>query len=556
MPSPSSPPAPKWAWGLAFLGLLWMLPALSPQGPVECDSQQISVWAEQVARHGRGSNAHDLSYNYVGTPGTHLVLAGLRALLPVDALTLYGALGVLAGLTAWVLGAALAARLAGVAWPWAALALLTFQETLGGTAYPSSNMLAMVPLLASCLVALAHRTDRGALAAGALAGVAGWLRADAVLMVPILPLLLWDGGPVGPWLRRVAWLALGGTVVGLGAIVASGSGPLAIVHHARKVLKPDEAPLTMAQWLISQSGMAHVAFFGAVHGLLLPLGLVRLAAQKSWQVLAIVVVGTLPAVVVLGAHLTTPKGYLYLLPLLATAVLVAGKWLVEPTGGPLRKSLAALAMLLLVGQGVVGVRVKLAAKPWAAEPGPTWLTLFQQERSGAVSRVAVVIGAGTVLPTDDGPRLASGLWFAPAHWHAFKQQRVRIAETIRAYVRNPEAPFHRLFAGTCDGVTEGAWSLTLAGYKTVGAKPIRAPGRRMIWGRDGHTIEFVDSAAPDYSVAWYEPGGPGLWVYGSGREQTRLKAQGVVQREITGNTDLVPLGLWQVRLPDVPETKR
>ena len=548
-PSPGPHASPRWLWWVVGALVAWHMVGYLPVGPVECDSVSLATFAEHAALHGRG--AVDLSYNFAGTSGAHLVLLAARQLTGLDAFAVFTWLSVLASLGCLVLGALLIARL--LAWPvaGAVLLLLAFQETMASGYYPNSNVLAALPALGAAVMAQRRTVDRAApwrdvVVGGALFGLAGWLRADVALLAPVLVALLWRRGPVTPWLARVGVLGVVAGVVAVTLLYAGGSSIARILATAGHVLGGERRSVGggLVALLQLPTVMSHVAFLPVVALPLLPLGLWALARTRR-PVLAIALAGMLPLWAVMARALTSPKGIYYLLPYAALTVGAGLAWLWQHRA---RRTLAVLAVVEVL-QLVVGVRVSLASKPWAAEPTPTLLTVWSQERAGPLSRVAVTLGAGTVIPTDDGPRLASGTLFAPWLWRQSKSVRRDVVDRTVAWLNTESGPLLPMWALTCDGTTLARWSLTRAGFTATSEHHL--PIRQLIWTRGSQRVDLRDGLEVNFDLRVFgQPGVAGLYAVGSGREQRRLYEQGAVTGKICGFEDMSPLAALQVRMPE------
>ena len=398
-------------WCLMLLLLGGWSYGVWPITPVEGDDQGVIFGVESMLHRG-DAFLHSARYLYEVQPGSYHLLASLTRFTGSPTETVFGVATMIGAVTFAMAGAWLLQIL--FAWPfaWLLVALLWCQEVTAAACY--SNTSALAGGLALGAVALAHRPGTlGWLGAGLGLALAGWLRADSLLVAPAcLGLAYWRDRRWRPALTRTAAIALTATGAVLllyrlsGTSVLDGAGSYAgrgyLLSSWRTLC---ESPVQL---------LSPVLALGGITGSLL------LVWRKEYALGLVMLGGILPSVAAYGASLTTPKYFYYLVPF----ALVPAVYLLDTLRPVMqRRPLAAAGMLgaLLLGDGLLGVRTLDPTQRYFTT-APTWATLSQIEFHGRT--FALVAGPGELIINADGFRLRTGQFFAPWCWHREKM-RVR-----------------------------------------------------------------------------------------------------------------------------------
>ena len=500
--------------------------------------------------------ASAIAYNPEGTPGSYAVLTAASRWTGVASWPLFAVLTGLGAVVFLLGGTRMLSRETQTSWPVAALVLLSFQETLAAGSYPNTNAMAAGLLGVALLFAWAQARWWSVVLAAVFFGLAGCLRADVALEALAFPVLLWGPRPRGGNVARVLAFAgiSGGTA--LAGIYACGSSIPLILAKVHAVLGP---PVVIAPGLVnrllSPTFISHVGFLLVAHVLVLGLGLVLLVRRRRWRLLLLTATGVVPLWFMYGPALPTPKELHYLIPFLALPVMEAVVWLALRFRAGLRWPAVAVATIAAL-QLLVGVRFVLSSKPWAAEPGPTFAVLWDRTLPPGkpISRLSVALGAGVVLPTTDGPRLGAGVFWAPLMWREQKRLRAAVTDDLRNILAELPPGAHTLaWTNNCDGDASSRLALAEAGYQCTffGA----ADGaRRMTWREGDREVRVVQIDFTDFSLSHFAKwrGRRGLYLYGSGREASRVKEQAPDAKLLTGFDDIMSFGAFDLTMPDVP----
>jgi len=541
---------------LAVAAVAWLafgIYGFWPVALVECDGPIVAVASDALAVDSPVGAA--ISYNQEGTPGSYAVLTVASRWTGVPAWTWFAILSGLAAVVFLLGGTRLISREMQVPWPVCALLLLSFQETLAAGDYPNTNGLSAGAFGAALLLAHAQAGWRAIGLSAVLFGIAGWLRADMALMALVFPVLFWGAGTRQ---RNVARMAVHGAIAGvtaLGLVYASGSSLSRIFAKLDVVVNSwNGTSHGFIEILQSRQVINHVAFVLVAHVFLLGLGVVVFVRQRQWRLLLLTIAGVGPLWYLYGPSEQTPKELQYLIPFLALPVMQGVLWLVERFRAGRRWPALAVAVAAAL-QLLVGVRVVFAHKPWAADPGPTFAVAWSRTLppGKAITKASVVLGAGLVMPTPDGPRLSSGIFWAPLMWRQQKLARVAVTDDLRdLFARLPAGSQTLAWTNNCNADAASRLALSAAGYHCTGFG--RAEGaRRMTWKDDSREVHVAQVDFSDYGLNHFSQwrGRTGLYIYASGREARRVREQAPAARLITGFEDLDPLGVFELTMPDV-----
>ena len=399
-------------WFIVLLQLGWWSYGVWPIVPLEGDDQGVMFGVEGMVR-GDPVLGH-MRYLYEVQPGAYHVLARLTRLTGASIQTVFGC-ATIAGAAAFALAGAWLLRTL-LAWPlaWTLVAMLWCQEVTAAACYANTSALAGGAAILAVL--LASRPERLAwLWSGLVLALAGWLRADSLLVAPAcLGLAYWRQAAWGPAALRT--LAIAATaaagVAGLywlsGASLQQGFE----TYAGRGYFLSGWRTLAETPALLLSPVLAVSTLIGS--GLLL--------RRRAYGLGLVVISGLLPSLVAYGTSLSTPKYLYYVIPF----ALLPGLDLLGGLGrkmSQLPRRFAWLAGLGVVGvllaDGLVGLRTLQPAERYFTT-SPTLTDLFQIKTR--TKTFGLVVGPGELLINADGFRLRAGQWFAPGCWHREKSR--------------------------------------------------------------------------------------------------------------------------------------
>jgi hypothetical protein len=370
-------------WIFRALFLVFLLYALFPAfviTPVENDDMRISLGA---LRHHAGFS-HESSYRYDSQAGTYFSTELLSSILDVEQFKSFYFLNIVSTALFIILALIFLSKRTGADWGICGLTLLLFQDVYVSGYFANSNILAATPLYAGIL--LASRADRAsAVLAGVFFALAIWFRFDAVLLALIFPVIAWNSRA-----ERALVLFI------LGAIVAAVSLALLLFFSGAnllEILNQYSTHVSKAGGLKNTAKQLAPVFTGVVI-LLGLLGVRRLFIQKQFGTLALVSAGVAPTVFAYGATVTTPKYYLYIIPLFGILVVTGVRELVAVSSkATWQTSIVTWSVtLLFLGQYLFN------------PPDPPIASWRHQQWSA------------------DGPRWLTQIAVSPIHWFRYKRQ--------------------------------------------------------------------------------------------------------------------------------------
>ncbi len=408
-------------WSLALLLLAWAGYGTWPIVPVEGDDQGVIFGVESMLRPDMPLLRQE-RYLYEVQPGAYQLLAALARITGAPAEIVFGATTIVGALAFALVGAWLLKIL--FAWPfaWLLVALLWCQEVTTAAFY--SNTSALAGGIALLGVGLAHGVGRtGWLGAGLALALAGWLRADSLLVAPAcLGFAYWRDRQWRQAVIRTATIAvvavaavmvlysLSGTSVLRGVAAYAGRG---YVHSNWRILL--ESPVIVLSPLLAITAAA---------------GVPLLVARQRHALTLVMLGGLLASVVCYGFSLTTPKYFYYLVPFaLMPALVLLDSLLPWLQRRPLAATIAG--SMLLLGDGLLGLRTMEPAQRFFTT-APTWVVL-KSVVSGP-RNFALVVGPGELIVNADGFRLRTGLLFAPWCWHREKTRMQTDLATVRSWL--------------------------------------------------------------------------------------------------------------------------
>lgn len=407
------------AWITCALLVLVASRGVWPIVPVEGDDQGVILGVEGMVTSSPALLAR--RYLFEIQPGSYELLAtavrmtGLSAQNAFAIATVSGA-ALFAVSGAWLLSTALA-----LPFVYALLAMLACQETIAAACYLNTSALAGgLALLA--LVPFARGSRLPLLLLGGVGlGVAGWLRADALLSAPAaLALLAARDGFNLQTLRATALAAIAALLVFVALRQASGA-PLSAAFAAYASVPADTGTMRTSRDAV-------VTLLSPALLLLASVGTLWLCLRKNWPILAVFLTGVVPTALAYGHALATTKYLYFTIPF---ALMPALSLLRSLLAGRRLGALTAFT-ILATADAVAGIRV-LPPDACFFQPAPAVgsVTLPIGSRS-----LAAAIGGGDVIANEDGFRLRTGQLFAAETWHREKlRQRARLA-VIRSVLEN------------------------------------------------------------------------------------------------------------------------
>jgi hypothetical protein len=404
-----APERPAYRRILIWLGLLLIavaaLHGILPFSPVEGDDQGVLNGLAEWPRDTDSFVAH--SYLYAIQPGSYLLLHGLSQVLGLPALVAFGGLTIIGGLLFAVLAARLLADL--TQWPFLGLLamLLTFQECTAALRYANTSAFANALALAGVWLAWRAAEGRRLLLAGLCLAIAGWLRADALLIAPaVLPLRALKRGWSAAW-RETLSVAATAMISFSALLFLSGVSPSGLPQAFG-----ERKSFSLPHEVIANGPLAlgYVASAAALGGLVAGLGFPR-CRPFVWVALA----GCGPTLVAYGLSLTTPKYLHGAIPFLVLPALVGAKALTGRSG--LGLALVVGVAVLHLAEGAIGVRT---SAPEFRRYQPASLAFESVVGHRRTRPVLAGFGEGEILGTADGPRLRTGWLWSGSVWRRCK----------------------------------------------------------------------------------------------------------------------------------------
>lgn len=498
MTAPVAAPAPdrflrhQLPWLIVLLQLAWWSYAAWPIVPVEGDEQRVLLGVEGLLQ--RDTFLTHLRYSYSVQPGVYPVLATLATLSGLSAQTVFG-FATMAGAVGFAgIGARFLQLVSG--WPlgWLLVVLLWCQEITTAGCYMNTSALAGGPAMLAVL--LSGRTSRGAwLWPGLLLAVAGWLRADSLLIAPAcLGFTYWQWRAWRPAILRTTAIA-GVTVTGLALLfwlsgTSVGGGVSAF----------EQRGFFFTSWrALAESPVQVFSPALALAGLV---GLGLILRQKHYALGLLVLWGTLPTLLAHGPAYTTPKYLYYLVPFALIPVLVAigHAWQAAVRVAPRPVVVGGMALVALA-DGLVGLRtLQPEQRLFVAEP--TWCSLGRLPSTR--KPLELVIGPGELLINVDAFRLRTGQLFAPWCWHREKMRMQADLALIASWLR--EKPTVTIYWSDAMPHDVLLGQLTALGYRPPADSMLHADTAvQEDWRRDGQVahVNFLG-----YADSPFQPPGP------------------------------------------------
>ena len=411
-------------WGLVLLLLAWASPGVWPVVPVEGDEQGVLFGVDGMLQH--DAVRLNMRYIYYLQPGYYQLLAVLVRLTGLSTEILFGITTVIGAAGFALAGARLLQILTGWALGWTLVAMLWCQEVTTAAFYMNTSALAGAGAILA--VILSRQPQRSAwLWAGVLLTLAGWLRADSLLVAPAcLGIAYWREKQWQPALIRTAVIAVISLAGFLGLYALSGAslGDSFAVYQQRGFLHSGWRTFVEVFPQLLSPALALAGLAG--------LGLLLSPPRRALGL--VFITGVAASFLAHGTELTTPKYFYYITPFLLVPALALIDWLMRAAPAwprSLRRAAGLAAVSLLVVDSVLGLRTLTPVQRYFL-PAPTIATLGEIKWKDKI--FALVIGPGELIPNVDAFRLRTGQWFAPACWHREKQRMQTDLATLRSWL--------------------------------------------------------------------------------------------------------------------------
>jgi len=409
------PPERRWSWVpwlLVALWLAWNSQGCWPFTAVEGDDQGVMFGVTAMATG--DARLLPLRYLYEVQPGAYQVLSALVQFTGAPVETVFGWVSVAGALAFAVAGACLLREFVRLPLGWALLAVLAAQEVTTEAFYCNTSAVAGGLALTSVLLASRGPAWRAWLPSGIALAVAGWLRADSLLIAPAcLAVAYARTGSIRNSVRHTTAIALC-SVLALVLLYATSGISLANALGAyveRSNSGGSWATLAQSPFMVLSPALALAAFAGLAVAL----------GRRETNVLALCALGCVPSIAIYGGSLATLKYFYYLVPFaLVPAVYVLKQVWAAPFIGAhwtRRALLLGLGASLALVDQTVGLRT-LNGELRMFTTAPTSATLVRIPHRPRP--LECVIGPGELERNEDGFRIRTGQGFAPVCWHREK----------------------------------------------------------------------------------------------------------------------------------------
>ena len=404
---------------LFVIALGYVAIGVFPFAPMESDGNHIANGVTQMLLGESPKNT--FSYRYEAQSGTYWMTYWLSKISGMKPLMSFGVLSAISALVFLLSASFSLAQFTKGDFALIGLMLLTFQESWTNAYYPNSNILAAAFLFSGFLMSIRSRKPTSLIFAGLLLGLGVWMRFDALLIFPALPLLShhnswretgYKSFLIGIWAGITILAALYLSDVSLREILLSSQ------RHFQ--LRAATTPGLGIPWLGNSNVKSHLAYFSLFNLALLGLSLIFLLSSHQWKIIGIFGLGVLPVYLTYLGDLTTPKYLLYVTPFFSLLAVKGWRNILEL---PFKARIVWIGLLglLFVGQYGLGLRLRFQSKPYYYAADPTFAHLLRtQIPLKSVDELSLVIGAGARISTVDRDRLFSGILYAPLMWRTQK----------------------------------------------------------------------------------------------------------------------------------------
>ena len=449
--------------------MVGMVPFIGAEG----DDYGIMSGVAQMAHHGMDSRSS--AYRYDVQPGSYLVTLFLHEATGFSVMDVFCGLTAFCGLAFVLLSAGFLSRITNISFPVCGLILLLFPEINAGAYYGNTVTIAAAAGMAALLVLSLRTGVRECAVAGALLGVALWLRLDAVLYAPAAVVLLYDGDRRRT-LRRVAVVAGVTALVGGVLLLASDASPASVlhaVHNHEAVVDGIDDPV----YKFTLNLRGYLLVFSVVAAELVLLGAVHFWKQKTLRMPILAAAGILPLVAAYAGVVTTPKYLYYTIPfwgLIACFSLpvIRRLWTKKTSRWGVGAALLVAGCLNIVNFG-------------------TQNTGFQPDRFTGAG-LSVWLGPGFMVNTHDGPRLLTGAFYLPEFWNAYKSLQVEDYRQIQRRVETFQSDSSSVRVSKWGDRSAYNYVLASQGYEHSGTAGIFTDEVIETWNREGRTVLVIE----------------------------------------------------------------
>jgi len=399
-----------------------MLVGAFPFSSVEGDEQAVINGVQEMIR----PRSADLRwrYDYPVQPGAYWLTIGAHALTRAAPGLCYYALSAACAFAFAFVSAAFVSRLSGLGLVSSLTLTLLCQEVQRGGFYANSSTFGGLFVLLGLWSFLRVRRPgfASSVIAGVLFGLGGWCRLDALVLTPVLLVLAWHRTTPGRAIALTAAAAFS-SLAALGALDAAAHvspGEILGVYSGRSSNLGFRSTI-VGFYEIGSLGLFLAAGFGITS---------CLRRREYWPLL-LAAGGLGPTLFLYAESVTTPKYLYYLTPILAFLAAEG----VRAAVAMRRLWPGFLAVTAVAAEWLTGLRTtrtefrRFTPEPTLAAIAPIHV---------GTKRLEWVVGAGEIIPNDDGFSLWTGLGYAGIAWHREKANALRQIGNLHQVIdRNP-----------------------------------------------------------------------------------------------------------------------
>lgn len=412
-----------------FFFLCYFLVGIFPFAPYEEDSLGVIMGSKRIIETGI-FGAHDMSYGFQMQPGTYFWIVLLSKISGLSPLYSYSIVSAFFGVSFLFLSVFFLQKITTLSFSVCGLILLLFQETYSAWYYCNSAVIAGAFMMLGFYFLLRHNTVYYLLITGVCLGVAAWSRADILIIYPVSFFII----IAESWQERIlktAFLAIV-TLIVIWLLYSLSKLSFWNLLYDMNVTKNNfnlayNSKSTLGVFW-SEAMRSYLGFFSILIIFLIITGSVLMVKNKLWLKLAVLLTPIFMFTVILKGNVTSSKHLYYLLPFLATPVLINFQYLKGFSKNGKRAFIFTAFSLFLV-QYILGVQLFFNTHPYigksyaSVSPAPTYLEIFKCKISKSrIDSAKLVIGGGMKLATADEMMLSSGMIFSPLMWNNLKKQ--------------------------------------------------------------------------------------------------------------------------------------
>jgi len=413
-----------------FLTLIWLSIGYFPILNIEGDSALFSAGCERLSQ-GKLSLPPVYFYEWDMQPLVGFIVVSAKHLFPhFTCEQIYYVFTILCSLIYFFVAALFVSKLTKIRWEYCFFILLLFPESYSIGYYSNTTIFASLVSLLAFLIILKKPLNPISML---LLGIAPLLRVDVLAIYPVILLLFWRHLDLKKSLYYSVFYAIGVLVICSIGFWLLKANPLATLNEYNELLDHQSPSIDFKSFI-----MINAAFYLISMLILIFIGTSNLYKSKQYKLLFLCL---LPIIILYIIYRdfsgAATKHIQYLLPFVSILVVYGLMVLKRQIVGK-KYVTSFIILVLIIGQGFIGVRVFPNSKPWltkiysAQYPQPKIATLFSHSVK-KVGKVEVVIGAGQIVSTADEYMLLSGNFFAPSYWYKLKKNELyerRILEKI------------------------------------------------------------------------------------------------------------------------------